>query len=348
MDTADLTADAGLPVVALEVGVDSDSNDTGSPTELTGFPRPRLPSVELCNGIDDDGDGEVDEGVQVDMYVDADGDGWGDAERPVRGCHNDPALATQPGDCNDLNAWVHPDVDSDDCDGEDSDCDGEVDEDSKPGWSLLTIDAKHDTVYTIDPGSAATEPVCTLDIDGRINSLDVSEKGLAIAHNFDGDDSLAILDPCAGTMIPLGPHGSNGIGGIAFGPDDRLFGIGSKDQLIELDPTTGTARVVGELGIDIGNSGLAWDCTTSTMYGADALNDTIFEIDLETGAAMEVQSVDVPFENVGLEYDRHTGLLYASTQTRLYTIDPVTGHSDFVGHLDAGNVDDLAWYPTCP
>ena len=59
------------------------------------------------------------------------------------------------------------------------------------------------------------------DIDGRINSLDVSEKGLAIAHNFDGDDSLAILDPCAGTMIPLGPHGSNGIGGIAFGPDEK-------------------------------------------------------------------------------------------------------------------------------
>jgi len=340
VDSGDLSADSGLHNVHLQVTLDMDAED---PAHI--WPRP--PPVELCNGIDDDGDGLVDEHVQDDLYADEDEDGWGDGARPIRGCRSDPRLAERPGDCNDLNPWTHPGVDTDDCDGEDSDCDGEIDEDSKPGWSLLTIDAKDDMVYAIDPDSAKTEPVCALDIDGRINSMDVSEKGLAIAHDFHGDDGLSILEPCSGTATPLGPHGSNGVGGIGFGPDERLFGIGSQDQLLEFDTSTGQAEVVGELGIDIGNSGLAWDCTHSTMYGADALHDRIFEIDLETGQAMDVRAVDIPFENVGLEFDHRSGLLYASTQTKLYTIDPVTGDTAFVGHLDAGNVDDLAWHPVC-
>ena len=67
----------------------------------------RYPSApEKDNGIDDDCDGEIDEG-----WFDADNDGWREDE----------------GDCDDLDAWTNPDV-FEVCDGHDNNCDGVIDE----------------------------------------------------------------------------------------------------------------------------------------------------------------------------------------------------------------------------
>ena len=84
------------------------------------------------------------------------------------------------------------------------------------------------------------------------------------------------------------------------------------------------------------------------MYGADGSGDRIFQIDLSTGAATNVQQTTVPFGSVGLEFDRASGNLYASTGTALYTIEPTTGRSTYIGGLAASNIDDLAWHPACP
>ena len=55
---------------------------------------------ELCNGIDDDCDGEVDEGTTG--YVDADGDGFGALDAPVSWCDapDGAGLAEESGDCD--------------------------------------------------------------------------------------------------------------------------------------------------------------------------------------------------------------------------------------------------------
>lgn len=66
------------------------------------------PSAEACNGIDDDGDGLVDEDFDRDGDLRATCD-----------------LVTQPIDCNDANAAVYPGA-PERCDGLDDDCDGVV------------------------------------------------------------------------------------------------------------------------------------------------------------------------------------------------------------------------------
>lgn len=58
--------------------------------------------------MDDDCDGAIDEMVAEDVYVDADGDGFGTGA-PVRMCL-EAGYALRAGDCDDTNAAIFPDV----------------------------------------------------------------------------------------------------------------------------------------------------------------------------------------------------------------------------------------------
>ena len=305
-------------------------------------------AVDVCNELDDDCDDEIDEDGDETLYADMDGDGWGDDDAPGTGCPGS-GWALEGGDCDDDDPQVSPGQSTDYCDGQDTDCDGDIDEDSKAGWSLLTIETRIGSVLEIDTTSGATSQVTPISTDEQINTMDVSENGISVVH-VNSLSKLATFDACTGTWTELGAHGiGEGMGGIGFGPGGRLFGIGQADVLYEFDLSTGVGSVVGPLGIDVGTSGLAWDCTTQTMYGADGNGDRVFEIDLTTGAATNVQNTSVPFGAVGLEFDRASGLLFGSTGTALYTIDPTNGRSSYVGPIQsASNADDLAWHPACP
>jgi N-acetylneuraminic acid mutarotase len=82
---------------------------------------------ELCNGIDDNCDGTIDEGFpQQTYYRDADGDTFGDPAAALSACATPPHYVSNNADCDDSNAAVHPggiEV----CNGVDDDCDGTVD-----------------------------------------------------------------------------------------------------------------------------------------------------------------------------------------------------------------------------
>ncbi len=85
---------------------------------------------ELCNGLDDDCDGQVDEDDAIDpltWYLDADGDGYGDPALTEEACDLPAGHVDNGDDCDDGDAAVHPGA-AEICDGEDDDCDGEVDE----------------------------------------------------------------------------------------------------------------------------------------------------------------------------------------------------------------------------
>ena len=82
---------------------------------------------ELCDGIDNDCDGDTDEGVTDTFYVDGDGDGYGDATSTTEACSVPSGYSADDSDCDDGDASVNPAA-TELCDGIDDDCDGAVDE----------------------------------------------------------------------------------------------------------------------------------------------------------------------------------------------------------------------------
>jgi hypothetical protein len=84
--------------------------------------------VELCDGKDNDCNGQVDEGLLQTFFKDADKDGYGVAGDSKALCApQGPYSAVVSGDCDDQDALRNPGL-VEICDGKDNDCDGQVDE----------------------------------------------------------------------------------------------------------------------------------------------------------------------------------------------------------------------------
>ena len=82
---------------------------------------------ESCDDVDNDCNGEIDDGLLIDYYPDVDADGYGDASSPIASCDPQPEWITVGQDCDDSNPYIHPEA-TELCDSVDNDCNGTVDD----------------------------------------------------------------------------------------------------------------------------------------------------------------------------------------------------------------------------
>jgi hypothetical protein len=97
----------------------SEGDDRACDYDPARHPR----AQEMCDGIDQDCDGRIDEG-EVPWFVDIDGDGYGDDSISVdASCDGIIGYVTLSGDCDDADATINPGA-TEICDDVDDDCDG--------------------------------------------------------------------------------------------------------------------------------------------------------------------------------------------------------------------------------
>jgi hypothetical protein len=192
--------------------------------------------TEACNTLDDDCDGETDEGVAIARYPDADFDGHGAIGATAEFvCAGVGGFAPVADDCDDTNPARHPGQ-VEICDGLDNDCSGTADpadstqaitwyEDADGdgfgradvtlvacvppvGHSILSSDCD-DTAASINPGASE---VCD-GIDQNCNGVADFRLG---TNDFEDDDDDGLVDvrctpvgtDCDDTDADVGPGGA--------------------------------------------------------------------------------------------------------------------------------------------
>ena len=144
-------------------------------------------AIEVCNGVDDDCDGQTDENVGSTWYADADGDGYGNASTTQTACTQPSGYVSNASDCNDANANINPGA-IEVCNGVDDDCDGQTDEGAACGTDAdgdgYTIEQGdcNDANPNIHPGAAETCNGVDDDCDSLVDETTLTIDPIVVTH----------------------------------------------------------------------------------------------------------------------------------------------------------------------
>jgi hypothetical protein len=138
---------------------------------------------------------------------------------------------------------------------------------------------------TIDTSSGAFSPTISQGFSINWHGL-ASDESAGLLYTIDIDNSNILNSITAGGVVTSIGTGT-GIDGRGMAYDDLndiLYATSSGDNgLYTVDTTTGTAQLVGLMGISAVNIGLAYNEITQTLYANTSLN--LYQVDVTSGLA---------------------------------------------------------------
>ena len=217
-DAATATTQCDAPSGAVADATDCDDADGDT------YPG----AAEVCDEADNDCDGDVDEGAAATLYVDEDGDFFGDSNFSVESCTPMAGYVGRGGDCDDGDNTVHPYAWEDDADGIDNDCDGDTDTDDT---SLVTavISTGDDTNTSYTPTNTAWSfPFC----DSDRTSFSVQSNGqimFGFSHSDFSESTTEFLSDGASIGMPWDDYDPSGAGEFYVVEHADAIGVYARD-----------------------------------------------------------------------------------------------------------------------
>jgi hypothetical protein len=340
------------------------TNDDCDDTNAEVYPGKR---PELCNGLDDDCDGEIDpptaQGAEP-YYTDADGDGYGVGAVDVA-CELPEGTAGQDGDCDDTRADVYPGNVETWYDGVDGDClrdnDYDADADGADSMDYGGTDCMEEdpSITECRPAATCTHPTAAM--------LDLGHLNVSTDLAFDADCSALVTGLRGGVDYAFWMDGT--------GTSTTVTGYSEYDmQAVALSPLNGDAVVshnnggstglgtltAGEVSISAyvggklsyGNlwrdstfnrnpSQLAWD-SSGCIWAPGLQNDGNLSCVSDTTGS--VSNVLVGLEHIEAVALDNSEQLYIGVEKEVLLVDAAAGTTTLV-HTAADDVLSLAFDP---
>jgi len=258
-------------------------------------------ATEICDGVDNDCDGQVDEGVLNTYYADADEDGFGDPDDSIEACSqpegyvdNDTDLCpedgnkVEPGNCGCGNPEL---VDGDDCttdflqDGTVVDCECVANQ------TGITPCPDHRLFYANHIGNNPST-IYSIEINGDDEAILTEQLVLDyITHMaYNEDDDLLYFTQQSGQFVDIydastydfietlsyDPAGGGGVTAAVYNPDDGFLYVGGNNQVRQVDLSDGSYSVFAD---DVPVSGGDLVIQGGNLYLVTNSGDDIFLID---------------------------------------------------------------------
>lgn len=196
-DTA-ATSDTGEPDDSGEPDDTSDTSDTSEPDDTADTADISIDCIaEVCDGVDNDCDGAIDEEDAVDAgiwYADGDADGFG-AGAPTVACTPPEGAAENADDCDDADPTVHPGAEVG-CTAGDANCDGAADDVDADGDGFLGCEECDDTDATAFPGAPEECDGADDDCNGAVDDDPIDPATWYADDDADGFGGDTSTDAC--------------------------------------------------------------------------------------------------------------------------------------------------------
>ncbi|QEF98259.1 hypothetical protein Mal15_23080 [Stieleria maiorica] len=117
-----------------------------------------------------------------------------------------------------------------------------------------------DSLFTLDRVTGAATTVGSFGVDMRGHGMGYDPQTQRILMTDGFQDRLFAVDKTTGAATEIGATGLDSVAALAFHTgENRLYGINTNDDtLVRLNTSTGAGEVVGSLGFDAFNVGLAF------------------------------------------------------------------------------------------
>jgi len=319
---------------------------------------------ERCDGLDDNCDGQVDEGATdaPTYYADADGDGYGAADNSLTACSMPDGYVDNADDCNDASTAYHPGAPDESCDApDDYNCDGsigfaDVDGDGTPacddcddtnaarhpGAAELCDGVDNDCDGTVDV-NATDAPTWYTDADGDLFGDPTTGQAACaattgqVADNTDCDDAHASAHPGAAEVCDGLDNSCDGA--VDVGAVDAKTWYADADADGFGDPNQSSTACAASNGQVLDHSDCNDGAASAYPFAPELCSDTI-DNDCD-GQINEPDAVDAATWHFDADQDGHGA---ASSADRTACTVP----SGFVASTDDCNDLNATVYPGAP